>query len=54
MAENNRIIFHLDMDHFYTAIEENKRPEFKGKPIVVGADPREGKGHGAVATPLSP
>ena len=38
------------MDHFFTAVEENKRPEYKGKPVVVGADPREGKGRGVVST----
>src|SRR4030042_934954 len=50
MAENKRIIFHLDMDHFFTAVEENRRPEYKGKPVVVGADPREAKGRGVVST----
>jgi DNA polymerase IV (DinB-like DNA polymerase) len=50
MTENKRIIFHLDMDHFYTAVEENERPELKGKPVIVGADPREGKGRGVVST----
>jgi DNA polymerase IV (DinB-like DNA polymerase) len=50
MAEKKRIIFHLDMDHFFTAIEERERPEFKGKPVIVGADPKAGKGRGVVST----
>jgi DNA polymerase IV (DinB-like DNA polymerase) len=45
-----RIIFHLDMDHFYTAVEERERPEIKGKPVIVGADPKGGKGRGVVST----
>jgi DNA polymerase IV (DinB-like DNA polymerase) len=40
----------MDMDHFYTAIEEREHPEYKGKPVVVGADPKEGKGRGVVST----
>ncbi len=45
-----RIVAHLDMDAFYAAIEERDNPQFAGKPIVVGADPKGGKGRGVVAT----
>ncbi len=38
------------MDHFFTAVEEREHPEYKGKPVVVGADPKEGKGRGVVST----
>lgn len=50
LADKGRIIFHLDMDHFYTAVEERERPEIQGKPVIVGADPKAGKGRGVVST----
>lgn len=45
-----RIIAHLDMDAFFAAVEERERPQFKGLPIVVGADPMDGTGRGVVST----
>lgn len=45
-----RIIGHLDMDAFFAAIEERDTPRFRGVPLVVGADPRGGKGRGVVST----
>ncbi len=45
-----RIILHLDMDSFYASVEEQKRPDLKGKPLVIGADPKQGKGRGVVST----
>ncbi len=38
------------MDAFFAAIEELDHPEFRGKPVVVGADPKGGKGRGVVST----
>ena len=46
----NRIIIHLDMDYFFAQVEERESPQFKGKPVVVGAEPKEGKGRGVVST----
>ncbi|MDP3947599.1 MAG: DNA polymerase IV [bacterium] len=45
-----RIIIHMDMDAFFAAVEERNRPRLKGLPIVVGADPKGGKGRGVVST----
>ena len=45
-----RIIAHLDMDAFFASVEERDRPRLKGRPIVVGADPKEGHGRGVVST----
>jgi DNA polymerase IV (DinB-like DNA polymerase) len=38
------------MDHFFTAVEEREHPELRGKPVVVGADPKDGSGRGVVST----
>ncbi|HZZ99722.1 MAG TPA: DNA polymerase IV, partial [Candidatus Paceibacterota bacterium] len=45
-----RIIGHLDMDAFFAAIEERDNPRFRGLPIVIGADPKNGLGRGVVST----
>lgn len=45
-----RVIVHIDMDAFFAAIEERENPQFRGKPLVVGADPKQGKGRGVVST----
>ena len=45
-----RIIAHLDMDAFFAAVEERNNPRFFGRPIVVGSDPKAGKGRGVVST----
>ncbi len=47
---NSRIILHIDLDAFYASVEEREHPEFKGKPVIVGADPKSGQGRGVVAT----
>jgi len=37
------------MDAFYASIEQLDHPEYKGRPVIVGADPKAGKGRGVVA-----
>jgi nucleotidyltransferase/DNA polymerase involved in DNA repair len=38
------------MDAFYAAVEQRDHPEWAGKPVIVGSDPKQGKGRGIVAT----
>ena len=37
------------MDAFYAAVEQRDNPEFRGKPVIVGAAPRMGRGRGVVS-----
>jgi DNA polymerase IV (DinB-like DNA polymerase) len=44
------LVLHLDMDYFYAACEELRRPELKGKPLIVGTYGEKDRLKGVVQT----
>ncbi len=43
----SRLVMHIDLDAFYAAVEQRDHPEWRGRPVVVGAEPGR---RGVVAT----
>ena len=48
MQSEQKAILHVDLDAFYVSAERRERPELRGIPVAVGADPEGGKGRGVV------
>lgn len=44
------LVLHLDLDAFFAAVEIRENPSLKNKPVIIGADPKGGKGRGVVST----
>jgi len=43
-----RVIFHVDLDAFYASVEQRENPSLRGLPLIIGADPKGGRGRGVV------
>lgn len=41
-----RVLFHIDLNAFFTSSEELRHPEYEGKPLAVGST----SGRGVIAT----
>lgn len=50
IQDTSRKIIHIDMDAFFAAVEERNNPSLRGKPVIIGSDPRKTGGRGVVST----
>lgn len=39
---------HVDLDAFYASVEQRENPFLRGKPLIIGPDPKRGKARGVV------
>ncbi len=49
-VEHFSVIFHVDMDAFFASVEQKDNPSYRDRPLIVGADPKGGRGRGVVST----
>jgi DNA polymerase-4 len=47
MRKHQALWFHVDMDAFFAAVEQRDNPDYRGKPVIIGAQPGS---RGVVAT----
>ncbi len=38
-----RVVVHVDMDALFAAIEQRGNPDLRGRPVVIGTDPKGAK-----------
>ncbi len=50
MWESNTVIFHIDLDCFFAAVHIKYNPYLEGFPVIIGSDPKLGKGRGVIST----
>ncbi|MHA2305622.1 MAG: DNA polymerase IV [Candidatus Hodarchaeales archaeon] len=50
MWESNAVILHVDLDCFFAAVHVKYNPFLEGFPVIIGSDPKLGKGRGVIST----
>ncbi|AXF57883.1 DNA polymerase IV [Salicibibacter kimchii] len=48
--DTSRKIIHIDMDAFFSSVEERDNPSLKGKPVIIAKHPKKTGGKGIVST----
>ncbi|WP_455142273.1 DNA polymerase IV [Candidatus Hodarchaeum mangrovi] len=48
--EWQHVIIHVDLDCFFASVHIKHHPFLKGYPVIIGADPSNGRGRGVVST----
>ena len=46
----NHVIAHVDLDAFFASVHIKHNSFLKGYPIIIGSDPKRGKGRGVIST----
>ena len=41
---NNVCYVHVDLDAFFASVEQLDHPEYRGKPVIVGGNPKDRRG----------
>ena len=41
---NNVCYVHIDLDAFFASVEQLDHPEYRGKPVIVGGNPKDRRG----------
>ncbi|MFX0086324.1 MAG: DNA polymerase IV, partial [Candidatus Hodarchaeota archaeon] len=50
MWESDSVILHVDLDCFFASVHIKYNPFLEGFPVIIGSDPKNGKGRGVVST----
>ena len=46
----SNVIAHVDLDAFFASVHLKHNPFLEGYPVIIGSDPKKGKGRGVIST----